>query len=447
MSNRIAPNLDWSRKLLLSTLGVAAVFAPIVFGLLHVAQSTAQAQIAPPVALAFDSVSIKPNTTGEPMAGFVVQGRPMRAVTFKPDRFMATNFTLRGLIQVAYRVPESQILGPDWASSEKYDVEAKLGSSAVEALAALNKDQSGMEKQKMLQALLADQFKLALHREAKNIPAYVLAISKNGSKLHEATPGDTYADGLKGVGGRPLGPGGIWGPETGKLVGQGARIPEFVRVLSGYLDRPILDKTGLKGDYDFTLDCHADFADRACSLTTVLPEQLGLELNLQTAPVEMLVIDHAEKIAAEEPSQAQLQTQSVKSVQASSASPSPAAPLTCVFASVEYPEGTIIQEGGGPEQLCAKVLDPGKVNKNGQPHYTEEWIHTSPAIRERGKDVIHISAGPPAVCTPKASTQSNLCSCEESSPWSENALVNSTSGGKLNCKKGKWVPVGSGQAK
>ncbi|HKW62082.1 MAG TPA: M56 family metallopeptidase, partial [Candidatus Acidoferrum sp.] len=112
MSNRIAPNLEWSKKLLLSTMGVAAVAIPIVFGVLHPSQSSAQAQISnPAIAPAFETVSIKPNTTGEPMSGFKIKGRPMSATVFANDRFQATNVTLQQLIQRTYRVQPLQVSG------------------------------------------------------------------------------------------------------------------------------------------------------------------------------------------------------------------------------------------------------------------------------------------------------------------------------------------------
>src|SRR6266576_5165057 len=153
----------------------------------------------------------------------------------------------------------------------------------------------------MIQALLADRFKLTLHHETKEIPAYVLVIAKHGAKLHEAKPGDTYPDGFKDFHGHPVGVG-LWlGPC--KFVGQGVPVADLARDLSQVLDRVVLDQTGLNGVYDFTVDCHTAFMERGESLLSVLPEQLGLELKPQTTPVEVLVSDHAEK-----PAQSQAQS-------------------------------------------------------------------------------------------------------------------------------------------
>jgi len=307
MTNRTARNLELGKRLLLAAVGVAVIVGPVVFGLLHATQIRAQAsaQNVPAVAPAFETVSIQPNKTGEPMAGFNVKGRPMSGVLMKPDRFMATNFTLHGLIHVAYGVPESQIMGgPDWLDSEKYDLDAKINATAIERLSKLSQEEAGIERGRMVQALLAERFKLQLHRESRQVPGYELVIAKNGPRLQQANPGDTYPNGLKDPQGRPI-PRGIL--ETGpcKLVGQGVPITALAVDLSERLGRNVVDETGLKGNYDFTLDCHTAFMERGESLITVLPEQLGLELNAQTVPTEVLVIDHVEKIAADESSQTQ----------------------------------------------------------------------------------------------------------------------------------------------
>lgn len=295
MSNRIAPKLEPGKKLLLSALGVAAVAVPVIFGLLHTSQGHAQSQGQDSAVIAspFESVSIKPNMTGEPLAGFSRHARG-GATSFEPDRFMATNVSLHGLIAAAYRVGGSEILGgPDWVRSENYDIDAKLNTPAIDELAKLGPDQRFLEQRRILQALLADRFRLALHRETREPPGYVLAIAKEGFRLQEAKPGDTYLDGLKDPEGRPLGAGALFQPGPCKLVGQGVHIVDLAKTLSmNYLGgRTVVDQTGLGGVYDFTLDCHTAFMGRGESVLTVLPEQLGLELKL----LDNLVIDSAEK--------------------------------------------------------------------------------------------------------------------------------------------------------
>src|SRR6266566_2862744 len=291
--------LDFSRKLLLSALALAAIALPILFGWLQATPARAEspAQSTGAIVPAFEAVSIKPNN-GTPMAGFSIAGKPFARITWKVDRFMATNFTLHKLIQKAYDVQDDQILGgADWVNFEGYDIDAKVEKSGFDELQKLGPDQRILQSKHMLQELLADRFKVMLHHETKEVPAYVLVIAKDGAKLQEAKPGDTYPDGFKDPHGRPRGARTLLQPGPCKLVGQGVPIADLVGALSERLSRSVVNETNLKGNYDFTVDCHTAFMERGDSLLTVLPQQLGLELKPQTAPVEVLAIDHAEKPA------------------------------------------------------------------------------------------------------------------------------------------------------
>jgi uncharacterized protein (TIGR03435 family) len=244
----------------------------------------------------FKTASIKPNTTDTPMAGFNIKGKPFSAAMFKPDRFMATNFTLHQLIRLAYRVQDSQILsGPDWLSSEKYDVDAKIDSSVVDELNRLGNGQGELERVHMLQSLLADHFKLTLHRETRELPVYALVVADDGPKLQIAKPGDTYPNGMKGPGGRPVGTG-YFEPEHGKIVFQGRPLSSLVQYLSDRLGRTVLDKTGLLGNYDFALQWAPTSPESSSpSVLAAVQEQLGLRLEPQNTATEVLVIDRAEK--------------------------------------------------------------------------------------------------------------------------------------------------------
>jgi uncharacterized protein (TIGR03435 family) len=94
-----------------------------------------------------------------------------------PDGFSATGVTLQGIIQEAYGVEENQLSGaPDWVNSEKYDIEARVDESALDEIQKLSPDQRSLEQRRMLQALLADRFKLTLHRETTVLPVYALVI-------------------------------------------------------------------------------------------------------------------------------------------------------------------------------------------------------------------------------------------------------------------------------
>src|SRR5437773_10483163 len=99
---------------------------------------------------------------------------------------MVTNFTLQKLIQHAYGVQSDRISGgPDWLNSQGYDIDAKADQSVTDELRELGRNQGLTEQRSMLQALLADRFKLAFHRETKEVSAYALVIAKNGPKLQE----------------------------------------------------------------------------------------------------------------------------------------------------------------------------------------------------------------------------------------------------------------------
>jgi bla regulator protein blaR1 len=308
MTERAASNLDFSRKLLLGAAGLLAVAAPVVFGLLNATPSQAQSQsenaaTSTPV---FEVASIKPNKSGGELR-----------IMGTGDRFTATNISLHGLIQVAYGVQDFQISGiPKWMDSENYDIAAKMDSSLAHDLQKLNEDQLKLQNQRMLQALLADRFKLTLHRETKDLPVYALVTAKNGLKIQVSKPGDTYPNGIQGPDGHPAGEG-MDVIRAGLITAQAVPMARLVELLSGILGRTILDKTELKGKYDFMLQLPPDDTHAAMfkgqegnsqgidnssppessepSIFTALQEQLGLKLESTKGPVKVLVIDHVDR--------------------------------------------------------------------------------------------------------------------------------------------------------
>jgi bla regulator protein blaR1 len=303
MMHRIAHKLGLGKKLLLAAMGVTAAIAPVAFGWLHPAQSRADSeQNTAAITPGFESVYIQPNKTGTPMAPFRIFSNPPGigvAFRFTAEGFAATNATLHMLIRQVYGVQDFQVAGgPDWINSERYDVDTKFTSSEAD-------DRSKLVDQRrlMLQALLANRFKLALHHETRDVPVYELVIAKYGPTLHEAAPGDTYANGLKlPANGHPLGVG-LWSLKQGQLTGQGASIAQLASQLSTRLGRMVVDKTGLTGKYDFTMqwttvESPGAGAASSASLLTAVREQLGLQLNVQLGPVEMLIVDHAEQAKA-----------------------------------------------------------------------------------------------------------------------------------------------------
>jgi uncharacterized protein (TIGR03435 family) len=303
MREPVALKLDLRKKLLLVVAGAMAAAGPVVFGLIQQPQSQPGSGVtsAAPKVPTFEVASVKPDKSGT--------GMTMLRTT--PVGFSASNIPLKALIQQAYGVEDNQILGaPSWVGSERYDIEAKVSSSDTDELHDLSPDQRRL----MLQPLLADRFQLKVHTEVRELPVLALVIAKGGPKLHEAKPGDTYANGIKGFDGQG-GPG-LMRMGPGQLTAQGLPMSSVAQLLSQQLGRTVQDKTGLTGKYDFTLQWTPDrdaspmfkgpeagpqglgattsTESAGPSVFTAIQEQLGLKLESQKGPVEVLIIDHVE---------------------------------------------------------------------------------------------------------------------------------------------------------
>jgi uncharacterized protein (TIGR03435 family) len=279
------------RAILIACAFVLEVIAvPIAFGQGNATQSGAAPQTANAVAKlpSYEISSVKPNKSID---------CPFRLGPTQ-DGFDAQCVTLLLLIRDAcgmLKFTDDRILGaPDWAKSDKFDVAAKVDSSDVEELQKLSRDQRGM----MLEALLAERFKMVIHTETRELPVFALVIAKNGPKLKEATPDDK----------------GMMRLTRGMLVGQGIPITSLANMLMQQRElegRTVLDKTGLSGKYEVTLQwmpedqaspgpadgaqTTAPPSDSGPSIYTALQEQLGLKLESTKGPVEFLVIDHVER--------------------------------------------------------------------------------------------------------------------------------------------------------
>jgi bla regulator protein blaR1 len=305
MTKAAARKLDFSRKLLLSAAGFVAVAVPIVFGLVNATPGRAQSQDQNTSAIprAYENISIKSSPINPDKSV-----RAMVSILSGPDRFKTTNFTLHALTGRAYEVEDDQVSGgPSWVNSERYDIEAKIDKSVADDLQKLSPDQRFRERKRMLQALLTDRFKLTLHRETKELPVYELIVASSGSKLQEAKPGETYPNGIKDLSGRATA--GLIKTGPGEITGQGVPIASLVRQFTQQLGRIVVDKTGLTGTYDFTIkwppvESQATIGGHQGTpspegsespIFTAIQDQLGLKLESQIAPVEVLVIDHAEQ--------------------------------------------------------------------------------------------------------------------------------------------------------
>jgi uncharacterized protein (TIGR03435 family) len=235
-----------------------------------------------------------------------------------PNGLIARNATLQMLVTSAYGVQNYQVSGgPSWFTSDLYDIDAKIDASVADALQKLSIAERTTARQQMLQKLLTERFRLTIRRETTEGPVYSLVITKSGSKLTQAKSGDTYANGLHDRDGHARGAGSEFiGVNAGALTltGQAVPITNLIRLLARYVDRPIFDKTGLTGDFDFFLQFTANQGSLQASggtgssgppqassdtnapyLLAAIQEQLGLKLESGKGPVEMIVIDHVEK--------------------------------------------------------------------------------------------------------------------------------------------------------
>lgn len=182
-----------------------------------------------------------------------------------------TGQTLKGLICIAYRVKDYQVSGgPKWVSAERFDVSAKA-EGAVEQAQMLP----------MLQTMLADRFQLVFHHEEKIAPAYALVLAKGGLKIKAAeNPGESHSNGTKG-----------------KLTATGVTMATLAASFSRQVGAPVVDQTGTEGAFDFTLEwfSEGDKDDDLSAFFAALQSQLGLKMEMKKLPMDVIVVDKAEK--------------------------------------------------------------------------------------------------------------------------------------------------------
>lgn len=300
----------------------------------------------------FEAASVKPAeplNVGPMMAGGRMQIRLGCSVP-DPGRFACSGMPLRTLLAKAYGFKNYQISGPGWMDSERFDIVAKVPAGATPEQVDL-----------MLQKLLVERFQMTVHRETRELPVYALVVGRNGPKLKEAAGGGNASPTDEALADRgapppppppPPPPGGgsgqvgvmtmRGGPGAkgdvtmtmrnglNELVGRQATAAALAAVLSTQVNRPVVDDTGLKGDYDFTVDFAADDTvgpggalggivlsgpgpggtgaapgaetrdpAPAASIFSAIQNQLGLKLEARRLPVETIVVDRAEKTPAE----------------------------------------------------------------------------------------------------------------------------------------------------
>jgi uncharacterized protein (TIGR03435 family) len=192
---------------------------------------------------------------------------------FEGGRLRITNEPVRLLIRLAFRLQDAQIVGgPAWIETDRYDIEAKTALPEK-----IRPDHVGP----LMQSLLADRFNLKFHRETQEMKVYALVVAKDGPKLKPPTEGEASGANTSG------------GPHKSHLIATATTMEVLAGYVGNRLNRIVVDKTGLKDSFDFTLDWAPDEAPDSLvpPLITALREQLGLRLETQKVPVEVLVID------------------------------------------------------------------------------------------------------------------------------------------------------------
>jgi uncharacterized protein (TIGR03435 family) len=284
----------------------------------------------PAPAPAFEVASIKPAAPLD--RGQLLSGQMHVGMKIDAARVDLGSMSLADLIRLAYRVKAYQVSGPDWMASERFDVLAKLPEGA-----------SSAQVPEMLQALLAERFKLAVHRESKEHAVYALVVGKNGPKLKESAPdadapattddanpqvrvsgrGEntqvSISGGQIGTAHMTVGPNGTMHLEAPKM-----NMAAFADTLSRFFDRPVVDLTELKGTYQVAMDLSmVDLLNAARTMGIMAPgmgagrgaaqppadaasdpgglsitaavQQLGLKLEPRKVPIDFVVVDHLEK--------------------------------------------------------------------------------------------------------------------------------------------------------
>jgi uncharacterized protein (TIGR03435 family) len=292
-----------AKRLVLSLAGMATVAGQLVLAV--VAAPKIQAQpVTTASRLTFDAASVRPVPPDSSIRTFTT------GIADSPDPglFRYTNCTLMRLLLDAYDVHPFQIVAPNWLSEVFFDVQATLPPATTK-----------LQLDEMLQSLLAERFRLTLHRETRDLPIYSIMVARGGPKINEVSgkaaaepddltpghPGPVDAFGLPTLHLAHPGIFVIQGPVTRIMVKQ-QTMSQFSNRLAQPLGRMVVDATGLTGQYDFTVTFANEGRggpqpelDGAPDVRVAIQEQLGLRLESGKGPVDVIVVDHIEKTPTE----------------------------------------------------------------------------------------------------------------------------------------------------
>jgi uncharacterized protein (TIGR03435 family) len=272
MSNRAVFGLKFVKNLAWISAGaITGVVVPFAVGAIDApfvrAQSSARAQT-------FEVASVKPAAT--PVAR---EGGNRSRIEHTPNSLTLLNVALSDCVQWAYDVASFQV-SASHLNPESYDIFAKAGTSVPVS-----------QLRMMLQDLLANRFRLVVHRETRVLPVYELAVAKGGPKLPAANA-DTSSPKVHAAVSLPR-------VKNDSFLFADASMAEFAQMLTQLrgIDLPVVDRTGIAGTFDVVLKS-APSATRdgdSAALFAIIQDQLGLRLAPAKAPIEVMVIDHAEK--------------------------------------------------------------------------------------------------------------------------------------------------------
>jgi len=219
----------------------------------------------------FEAASIKPSAVARAGA----EGGGREDISHSPVTLTMRNVRLIGCILWAYDLKLSQLSGPPAMLDERYDIQAKAASASTPPQLRL-----------MMRALLADRFQLAMHSAQKEMAVYELVLGKNWKKPAESQPNLSSRLSIA----------------NGSFVFQHASMPWFAEKLSDFagMDRPVVDRTGVTGDFDFTLKTAATVVLQRDidALFSIVQEQLGLRIVPRRNTVEVWVVDRVERPTA-----------------------------------------------------------------------------------------------------------------------------------------------------
>ncbi|HZL26483.1 MAG TPA: TIGR03435 family protein [Acidobacteriaceae bacterium] len=215
------------------------------------------------------------------------------------SRFEATNLPLKALLQIAYGFDAPVVGAPDWTTNTFYNIQARSDEAADARLAKLTDNEVRLEKRNAIRVLLTERLALKTHLETRNSAIYNLVVDKGGVKM---TPVPAPPPPANGEAPSPPPPANVnaHGSQHGlEFVGSNAPIRAIAGALSSMVEAPVVDKTGLLGTYNYTLqfgrDWSANDPDGWPSIFTAVQEQLGLKLESVHESVPNLVVDHITK--------------------------------------------------------------------------------------------------------------------------------------------------------